>query len=92
MHLTKVDEIQELFQTYQVSSQEDLSGQRINEFQRAYLHNLRAMYAEQKLVLLFTPTDIVGFAQAEAELRGKIDLLTDLLASTEIPEETAEEN
>jgi hypothetical protein len=91
-HLTKVDEVQELFQTYQIDSKEDLSGQQINEFQRAYLHNLRASYAEQKLNLAFTPDAIITFAQAEAELRGKIDLLSDLLAPIEITTDESKEN
>ena len=85
MHLIKPEEIPNLFQTYHVTDQEDLSGQQINEFQRAYLHNLRAEYAAQKLAMPFTPNDIVGYAQAEAELVGKIDLLTMLLTPPEVP-------
>ena len=85
MHKTSVDEVPELFQTYQLSKQEEANGQQINEIQRAYLHNLRAIYAEQKLTLLFTPENILNFAQQEAELRAKIDLLTDLLSPIEVP-------
>lgn len=85
-----MDEVPELFQTYQLSKQEELQGQQLNDFQRGYLHNLRAFYAQQKLSQLFTPLDVIGYAQAEAELRGKIDLLTDLLTPPEIPLETEE--
>ena len=88
MHLTKVDEISELFQTYQVSKQEDLSGQTINEFQRAFLHNLRAEKAQNLLNLLFTPDAVVKYAQDEAYLQGQIDLLTVLLLPPELPPET----
>ena len=90
MHKTKVDEISELFQTYQLSAQEELSGQQLTELQRGYLHNLRAIYAQQKISLLFTPQDVIGYAQAEAELRGKIDLLSDLLSPLEVPQDSSD--
>lgn len=44
-----------------------------------YLQHLRGQYAEQKLKLKFDPHDTLGFAQQEAELQGRIDLLTTLI-------------
>jgi hypothetical protein len=87
IHKTKPDEIEELFQTFQLSKQDELAGQQFNLSQRAVLHNLRAMYCQQKMAELFTPADVIGFAQREAELRGKIDLLSALLLPVEVPDE-----
>lgn len=79
MKLTTPDLLEQLFQTYQLEPKEELEGQQFNAFQRGYLHNLRASFAQQKLSYPFTPEDVIGYAQFEAEMTGKIDLLTALL-------------
>lgn len=50
-----------------------------NHFQRAYLQNMLADTAEQKLNLPFTPNDVLGYAQNEAFLKGQIELLGHLI-------------
>ena len=79
MQLTRPENIQELFQTYQLDNKDEIAGQQINDSQRAYLHNLRALKAESLLNLLFDAKDIVKYAQDEAFLQGQIQILNELL-------------
>lgn len=77
----------ELFQTYVLSPQEEKDGKRLTELQRAVLHNLRAQIAQTKLNLVFTPENVINYAQQEACLTGQLDLLDELL--TPVSDETS---
>lgn len=80
----------EIFSTYTLSPKEEYEGQRLNEFQRMYLHNLRAQKADAKLRMIFTPDNIVDFAQQDAYLAAQIELLDALLAPLNPPQTNEE--
>lgn len=73
----------EIFATYTLSPKEEYEGQILNEFQRMYLHNLRAAKAETKLRMVFTPDSIIDFAQQDAYLTAQIELLDIMLSPIE---------
>lgn len=79
----------EIFAVYTMSPKEEYEGQRLNEFQRMYLHNVRAQKAEMKLRMVFTPDNIIDFAQQDAYLAAQIELLDTMLSPIE-PSQTEE--
>jgi len=80
----------QLFTQFNLSPQEEKQGQTLNDIQRAYLHNMRADICAQKLGLIFTPNDIVGYAQQEAGFTMQIALLDELLTPSQPSEFTQE--
>ena len=75
----------DLFNIINLSPTEELSGKQLNDFQRAVLHNLRAVKAEVLLRLPFTPENVVDYAQQESYLTGQVELLDYLLLPIESP-------
>ena len=67
------------FMMFILNPEELMQGIMLNEYQKMHLRNRRSMYAELKINLRFNPADPLGFAQEEAELRAKIDLISELL-------------
>jgi len=74
------------FVLFQLSQRDEKIGQQLTPLNKQVLHNLRTGYAEEKLALKFTPNDVLSFAQQEAELQGKILLLSYILECAEIAE------
>ena len=78
------------FSSYNLSPEEQLEGQKLTVAQVRVLQNLLASYAEEKIHLTVDPTNVNIFLQQEADLKGKIDVLTYILdlseASKEIPD------
>lgn len=71
------------FTRYKLSNDEVKAGIVFTDLQRCYLCNLRADIAEQKLALVYTPQDPVGYAQQQAELMGQLLLLDTLISSSD---------
>lgn len=80
-----------IFNRFTLSPQEEKDGKLLNDFQRAVLHNMRADIVQNKLSLIFTPENIVNYAQQEACLTGQIALL-DIILADSLPEITTEFN
>ncbi len=68
------------FMKYHLTAPEYEAGCKFTSEQRAVIQNLIADCAEEKLVLTFDPEHPLQFAQAEAELQGKIGILKYLLS------------
>jgi len=71
------------FTAYDLTEQEGLQGSILNTLQRQVMQNQLATIAEEKLRLEFNPEHPLLFAQREAELRGKLDLLDFLMEASE---------
>jgi hypothetical protein len=80
-----------IFTRYELSPQEERQGMMLSDFTRGLLHNDRANLVQDRLNMEFTPDNLIGFTQNEAYIKGKIDLLTELLemnpADIEVPDE-----
>lgn len=74
------------FVKFPVSDKEQILGQLLTNLNKQVLHNMRTEYAEEKLALKFTPNDVMTFAQQEAELQGKILILSYILDCAELAE------
>jgi hypothetical protein len=74
------------FIKYELTAAEIKEGSHFSSAQRALIQNLIADSAEEKISLTFDPTNPLAFAQAEAELQGKIGILRYLLSlDSQIP-------
>ena len=71
------------FASWQLTDSEYLSGAILSPQQQAVIQNDIAQAAEQKLGLKLNTTNIMEYAQAEAELQGRILILQLLLARSE---------
>lgn len=67
------------FLHYLLSPDEARRGQQLNVEQVMVLKARQAVYAEEKINLFPEPGAIRKFIQREAELRGKIDLIQELI-------------
>lgn len=71
------------FSSFELLEEEELQGQILNQYQVMVMQNRLADFAAQRLALKLDTNKPAEFAQAEAELHGKIDLLTLMLQSSE---------
>lgn len=71
------------FTQYELTEAEQLAGQCLNTNQKQVIQNMLAAYSVQKINLLYTPQDPMGFMQAEAELTGQIGILKALLEASD---------
>lgn len=77
---------------FELTEFEQQSGQLLNIQNKQVIQNLIADYSEEKLQLNFDPEHVMHFAQAEAELKGKINILQYLLdLSTQTEQEKLQE-
>lgn len=67
------------FQSWNLSQDELASGYRFSDEQLAVLHNEIATIAHNKINLKFDPSDPIKFAQIEADLAGQINILRYLI-------------
>lgn len=67
------------FTGYELSDAEQAVATQYTDIQRKYLQTLLSEVAHTKLNLPFTPNDPLSYAQQEAYLKGKLDLLQSLL-------------
>lgn len=67
------------FISYDFSDQEQINNSIFNDAQLQHLQNELAMVAECKLNLEYISTDPINYAQQEAYLRGKLDILRYLI-------------
>lgn len=75
------------FSTYQLTDEEALQGQILTTLQIQVLQNHRADIAEEKLALSFDANNHLQFAQAEASLKGQLEIIAWLLDSSEVATE-----
>lgn len=68
------------FTSFEFTEEEERLGIHLDSLQVAIIQNEIAIYATEKSDLKFEPNDPLSFAQAEAELKGKILALEYLLA------------
>jgi hypothetical protein len=68
------------FHKVSLTPEEYKAGCEFTALQRAVIQNLIAESAEEKVALTYDALNPVGFAQAEAELHGKIGILKYLLS------------
>lgn len=71
------------FSRYHLSETENNQGGSFNDYQLAYLQNLIADCAEEKLNLKYDPEKPHTFQQREAELTGQIGILRYLIQTSE---------
>lgn len=67
------------FTRFDLSQTEWEEGSRLSSLQLAVIQNLIAVSAEEKIRLRYDPQNPLLFAQQEAELQGKIGILTYLI-------------
>jgi hypothetical protein len=67
------------FTSYSLTQDEELQGSIFSLLQTYVLQNELSICAMEKNALEFNPSDPIAFAQQEAALKGKIELLTYLL-------------
>lgn len=72
------------FTAYVLTDDEEQEARNYTHLQRAYLKTLLANAAEKKTALKYDVRDQQGYIQIEAELHGEMNLLSWLLAMTEI--------
>lgn len=75
------------FVKFPLSDKDVMLGQQLTTLNRQVIHNLRTDLAEEKLALKFTPNDVLSFAQQEAELQGKILILSYILDCADAAQE-----
>ena len=71
--------IPSLFTRYELSPEEELAAAAFTELQRAFIHNERAIAAEQKVTIGFDPTDVVGTARRDGFYQGMMSAYAFLL-------------
>jgi len=71
------------FTQFSHSSLEQLEGVNFTQLQREVIQNLISEAALEKVALLFNSNNPLQFAQQEAELQGKIEILEYLLLQFE---------
>lgn len=76
------------FQAYDLSDREVLEGSIFTELQLAVLHNHMVTETELRLSLAFDPKEPERFMQAEAEYKGKVELIQHLIESSNLATET----
>ena len=69
---------------YDLSEMEYRTGTTLNVYQSQVIQNLIADCAEEKINLKFDPNNPVNFAQQEAALTGKLEVLRYILECSEI--------
>jgi len=72
-----------LFQSWELSRQEYLTGSILTTLQIQCVQNQIAQVMQQKTMLKFTPDNIVAYAQQEAELQGQLIALQFLLSTSD---------
>jgi hypothetical protein len=69
-----------IFQRFKFDSvQEELASQVLSYEQKCSIHNLIEEAAAARLTLKLDPTNVLPYMQAEAELQGKIGILSYLI-------------
>jgi len=71
------------FQSFELSPEEEVLSKTFNELQLARIYNERAIVANEKVNLKYTPDNVQQFLQQEAELQGKMNVLDFLIAEHE---------
>lgn len=65
-----------MFASYILTEEEERQGSVLTSLQLAVIQNLIADCAEQKNSLVLDPNNVVAYAQQEADLAGRIAILT----------------
>ena len=73
-----------LFQTFELSDEEILSGQTLSSTQKKVIQNEISALANQKILLKVDPANIHVFIQQEAEMQGRILALQWLITRSEL--------
>lgn len=72
------------FERFELTDSELHQATEFNEALRKLLKNFEYEVVTQKLQIEFVPSDPLKFQQAEAYLRGKLDLLGDIFTAREL--------
>lgn len=72
-----------MFESFQLTDAELAKAISLAEEQRQYLQTRLSELAVQKLNMTFKPSEPVEYAQEEAYLRGRMDMLLELLVDQE---------
>lgn len=83
--------IPSLFTRFEFDENEELAASSFTELQRAFVHNERAMAAEEKAQLEFNAGDLVGTARRDGFYLGMISAYTFLLEVDESAREKLRE-
>jgi len=67
------------FTRISLSASDAILSQSLTHLNLCWLQNERALYAQQKLNMKLDPKNVEAFMQEEAELHGKLNLLTYLI-------------
>lgn len=80
--------LENAFQQWSLSAEEQVQGSLLQDLQKKVIQNEIAIAAQEKLALKFDSGNPLLFAQQEAELAGKIGILSFLLQQSELAAET----
>lgn len=67
------------FTSFELNEEELQMARSFNELQKMFMMTLRSRFAHEHLALKFDPLNPVSFAQEEAEIKGKILVLNELI-------------
>lgn len=76
------------FTSYELTAEEELQGQLLNQLQLAILQNLLCKVSTDKITLVFDTDKPDAYIQNEAYLRGQYDLIQHLLDLNNLALET----
>jgi hypothetical protein len=79
------------FSSFQLTSEEQISGSIYSLVQLQVLQNLLSESAHSRIALNYDPLNPVDFAQQEAFLKGKIELLSYLIENSQATAVAAQE-
>lgn len=72
-----------MFQSWELSRQEFLTGSILTTLQTQCIQNQIVQIAHEKMLLKFDPNNVLSYAQQEAELQGKLIALQYLISMSE---------
>lgn len=71
------------FTTFELTPEEERNGNLLSPHHKMVLQNRRSMYAQERMNMELDLKDAEAFLGQEAYLKGKMDLITELLDSSE---------
>lgn len=80
--MTDPNKITSSFHRLTLTSDDVLAGSMLSAMQIGVIQNRRVDIAEQKLNLIFDPTNMIDFAQQNAYLQGQLDILQYIIDSS----------
>lgn len=78
-----------LFTRYKLTDKDVIAGYQLSSATLAVLYNLQATISEEKLALVFTPSDVMSYLQQEAFKAGQLAVIDSILQEAEVAHQSA---